>query len=1000
MKTARTRHIVESLQLAASGALVLVFAEFLVASFLGHAAFVGAWEIARAFGFVLPFGWLVSVPLALVGAALLEATRRAHDRRFRLLVALAATAFATAVAIGVTTGRHFEKLPIRAAFCATLALVGFALAYAFAPALDRLVRTRPRTTALLALASALVLELANLLVLPRLYPAFHAGLLALTMLLAPFVGLGLHPLFSTSRWRAASMLGLFAAFVAAPFSAKKLALLDNLRLVYLDRAPLLRQGIELAAHLAPPPPIDADDAFVAHAPSTRALDWRGRDIVLITVDALRADHLGIYGYERPTSPNLDALGQEGVVFERAYAPTPHTSYSLTSLLTGKHMRPLVLQGLGEDSDTFAALLRTYGYRTAAFYPPAVFFVDGDKLASFRDKNLDFEYVKVEFADVDKRLQQVTAYVSRRKPERRLFLWIHLFEPHEPYVAHEDFPFGDRDVDRYDAEIAMVDRGIGAIVNLVREKRPEAVFIVTADHGEEFGEHGGRFHGTSVYEEQVRVPLIIAAPGSMTPKRIREPVQTIDILPTVLSALDIPRPARMRGRDLGLLLRDGRDPSHPEGIAFAEAEGLSLLAEGSLRLVCQRRVGACALYDLETDPLQKRDVSREMPERFEAMKEKLRKISASHGQYERAGLRSEGKAWPEALRRALAGDGDAAIEVAALLDDAEVIFRRKAAEVLFALRRKEAMPSLRLALARDEDEEVRTWSALALTRMGDPEKPALSVLEKADAKWARLAALALADAGDARGGEVLASWWETDPPADLGQARELITALGKVRESRAVPALVRTLDDFRLRPQAAKALASIGDLAARKALSEKLAEERYEPIRVVMAEALVKLGAKEELAGPLLRFLGTPDPLPRGLAFAKEAGILPLVGGVGEAELRRLRQGKVQVTFAVPSGGNGRGHRVLVQGRSTDAQPASLRVGPLTLELPSAETPVQAFATLPAELSPDRGRLRLPVEASPNALVETIAVVPLADEIPPPPPEPWDGPVGDDEDEPD
>ena len=107
-----------------------------------------------------------------------------------------------------------------------------------------------------------------------------------------------------------------------------------------------------------------------------------------------------------------------------------------------------------------------------------------------------------------------------------------------------------------------------MIDLVRQRRPHAVVIVSADHGEEFGEHGGRYHGTTVYEEQVRVPLMISAgEGLPAGARRTEPVQTIDLLPTVLNALDIPRPPRMRGRDLGELLTGKK----PEGQGFAHAE---------------------------------------------------------------------------------------------------------------------------------------------------------------------------------------------------------------------------------------------------------------------------------------------------------------------------------------------------------------------------------------------------------------------------------------------
>ena len=235
------------------------------------------------------------------------------------------------------------------------------------------------------------------------------------------------------------------------------------------------------------------------------------------------------------------------MFEHVYCPTPHTSYSVTSMMTGKNMRPLLLQGLAADSDTFAGLLRKYGYRTAAFYPPAVFFIDGEKFQGFRDRQLDFEYARVEFASAEERARQVERYLVDQPRGQPLFLWVHLFEPHEPYVPHSEHVFGDRDVDRYDGEIAAADDGIGAVVAAVRKVRPRAVIIVTADHGEEFGDHGGRYHGSSVFEEQVRVPLVIVGDDAGAPRRVPFPAQTIDILPTVLGALDIPRPARIRWR---------------------------------------------------------------------------------------------------------------------------------------------------------------------------------------------------------------------------------------------------------------------------------------------------------------------------------------------------------------------------------------------------------------------------------------------------------------------
>ena len=159
--------------------------------------------------------------------------------------------------------------------------------------------------------------------------------------------------------------------------------------------------------------------------------------MLITVDALRADHVGAYGYARTTTPNIDALAAEGALFAHAYCPTPHTSYSVTSMMTGSTSRRSSRSGLGEDSETGAALLRRYGYRTAAFYPPAVFFIDERFQAFDAIARSTSSTAKVEFADAERRVDQLLAAIYDRRPSQAALLWVHLFEPHEPYEAHPE-----------------------------------------------------------------------------------------------------------------------------------------------------------------------------------------------------------------------------------------------------------------------------------------------------------------------------------------------------------------------------------------------------------------------------------------------------------------------------------------------------------------------------------------------------------------------------------
>jgi arylsulfatase A-like enzyme/HEAT repeat protein len=1042
--------------------VALAYAELYAVGFLFFRQFAGAFEISSAVRGIMPVVLAAAAPGAVVLGILVEVIRGGAGRFGRIAETIIGVLFASAVAYGVASGRRFEG-GLRIPFALGLGVAVGILTYAAAPLLSRALvpRRGPRGAAAIggtALVIVVLLEIANVRVLPRLYPAFHLGLLALTLLIAAggalaWTAIDPEPRAQPSRlWsapliRVALSLGLFALGAATvSAAARRLSHLDNVRLIYLDHAPILGRVIELSALIAPPGPLDDTAPLDARA-SGHAIDLKGRDLVLISVDALRADHTSAYGYERKTTPNLDRLAEQGVVFEAAYSPTPHTSYAVTSVMTGKYMRPLLLQGLGADSETWAEHLRRYGYRTAAFYPPAVFFIDGERFEAFRERRLDFEYQKIEFAPASARVDQVRAYLSAEPPSRPVFLWVHLFEPHEPYEAHPEHPFGDRDVDRYDAEIAAADAGVGAIVAEVRQRRPSAVVIVTADHGEEFSEHGGRYHGTTVYEEQVRVPLVVNAPGLLPPHKVSEPVELIALLPTVLAGLEIPRPARVRGADLGPLLAapapKAQDPSTASGLpgdpaalpgfAFAETDTQTMLAKGSLRLICARKIAACALYDIERDPGETTDIAGARPAELAALRAELRAVEASHGRYEKQGLRSEGKGWPEALRRGIAGDGDAATDVAALLDDADVAIRRKAAEVLFELGRADAAAELRLALVRDEDDEVKRWCALSLTRIGEGAPRTRDLLHDPDPRWRRLAALALAESGDDRGADILVAWFREAYPfrdRDNGaptpkttlafeRAREIVAALGKIREKNALFPLLAALEDIRLRPYVAEALAALDEDAARPPLAERLAGERYQVARLAIANALVKLGGGPELRAPLVRFLGTPDPLPEGIRIALDADILELVGGPRERDLSRLRRfatSGVAVGMVIPKAGNGTGIRVICRARTTDGRPGEIRVGlragppPMkrdhdslvpknapaldaarssALAVPAGDAPREVFATFPPTMGVKPGGYGdFIVYATQNVAVAACAVVPLSDELPPPPPEPW------------
>ncbi len=992
----------------------------------------GAWELQYGLTWLAPTLLGVSGLVATLGAVFTWLVERSEQRSARALLAGLGGMAGVLVGFGVGGGRHLATLGVRASFALLVGVSCGAALWHAARAVARLLQGRPAACFGLVAAALGLSELLNRLLLVRLYPAFHLGLAAVTLLSAPLAGEALRRASAAARapWRSwpAGVLGVWLlALVLMVPSARRLARFDNFRFIVAEHAPLSGRGVQLAALIAPAPADDSVDCDAlsardraehaacsqrADSENGRTLDLRNRDFLLISVDALRADHLGSYGYARPTTPHIDALARDAVVFEHAYAATPHTSYSVTSLMTGKYMRPLLLQGIAQDSDTWAALFRTYGYRTAAFYPPAVFFIDPDRFQSFRDGFLGFEYRWVEFAEGQRRVDQVTRYLSQAPGDKPLFTWVHLFAPHEPYENHPEYPFGERDIDRYDSEVRFADETVGAIVAAFRAQRPSSVVIITADHGEEFGEHGGHYHGTSVYEEQVHVPLLLSAPGTLNARRIQEPVQTIDLLPTLLTALDIPKPPRMRGRDLGSLLAGKR--AEGGGLALAETDEQTLLADGALRLLCARKLGACKLFDLNRDPGEERDVSADFPKRFEELRAKLKELGASHGRYEQNGLRAEGKGWPAAILRGISGDGDAVDEIAGLLDDADLSIRRKAAELLFELRRPEAKAALRLALGRDEDEVVRRYSALALTRLGEGAPLTFELAKSSDLTVRRLAALVLAEGGDNRGEKTLIAWWQDAPARNYDRSRQIAAALGVIRSKESVWPLVQSLGDVRLRPYLAEALAHIGGELSQGSLLEAFADERSQSTRVALLNALVTLKTEESLAPPLVRFMGVPDPLTGGLEAAERAKILEHVGGPDARDLARLRAQSslgVIVTLTIPPGGNGRGVRAFVRARALGPAPGELLIaaasiedighkhGPalpsvdaehaLRLRIPPSTEPLVLFAELPKSVPARPGlRERFVVFADSTVQLDALCLVPLSDELPPPPPKPW------------
>ena len=252
---------------------------------------------------------------------------------------------------------------------------------------------RPRLLVVLSLLSISAF-IFDVFVFNRLYPAFHWALCVLGFLFAMMLFWKLPLPRHRFSEGAVSFVGVLCAVVSLPFLSW-LAAAPNASFVTVQYAPFAGKIVPFMATK----PSDSNPSEIAfeHDERREGIDLRERDILLITIDALRADRLGAYGGQGIT-PHLDRFSEESMVFLRAYTPTPHTSYALTSLLTGKYLKPVLeLPNATNDHPALPELLRNYGYRTAAFYPPAIFFVDAHRFQELARRDFGFEYRKVMFA---------------------------------------------------------------------------------------------------------------------------------------------------------------------------------------------------------------------------------------------------------------------------------------------------------------------------------------------------------------------------------------------------------------------------------------------------------------------------------------------------------------------------------------------------------------------------------------------------------------------------
>jgi len=369
------------------------------------------------------------------------------------------------------------------------------------------------------------------------------------------------------------------------------------------------------------------------------------NILLITIDTLRADHLGSYGYAAAETPSLDAVARRGLRFDQALTVTPLTLPAHASLMTGAFPGSHGVRDnggfvLNDDQTTLAEILRARGYRTGGFV--AAFVLDrrwgiSQGFDQYSDRFDLSKYAADVGADAVRRpggevVDDALAWLNQ-DTARPFLAWVHLYEPHAPYDPPEAVRarFPPTVLGAYDAEIAIADAQVGRLLNaLAADGRLDRTIVaVLGDHGEGLGEHQEQEHGFFVYDTTLRIPLIIAGAGVPT-RDIGEQVRIVDVMPTLLELAGVGVPPEVQGRSLVPLAR-GRALSL---VALSETwyprnhfgwSELTAIRDGRYKLIAAPRR---ELYDMQTDPREMHDLAASNPGRADALERALRDLTAT------------------------------------------------------------------------------------------------------------------------------------------------------------------------------------------------------------------------------------------------------------------------------------------------------------------------------------------------------------------------------------
>jgi arylsulfatase A-like enzyme len=371
------------------------------------------------------------------------------------------------------------------------------------------------------------------------------------------------------------------------------------------------------------------------------------DVIWFTVDSLRWDHLKMSGYSRKTMPQLEKHAGKAAVFEQAYATASSTRQTFRSVFSGIYSSRVEAPkstkwgvSFSDEQETVASYMSAAGYQSIALSSdPGAF---PKKYGAFRG----FEVVDESATPIQKtkkytapyKVDRTIAYLSNPKEDRPKFIWTHLIEPHQPYQSGPEPKKwkGRKERDRYDSSLRFVDGELDRLLDFARgpDRRRRTIVVITGDHGQAFREHGNRFHGKTVYQEETHVPLFVWGPG-VEAGRYKTPVSLIDLLPTTLDLVGLKIPEALCGVSLGPTLLEGAEP--PQRPVYVEIIPdrtwdyfAVALIRGDDKVIIQPTTGTTEMFNLSKDPDEKNDIADEQPERLREHLRVFREFYREHG----------------------------------------------------------------------------------------------------------------------------------------------------------------------------------------------------------------------------------------------------------------------------------------------------------------------------------------------------------------------------------